>query len=111
MPVHFISFSEIFPGKADNAILLGFECTINSQNLIKIVGAIFEKIEIFIFFLRELPLRLEVEGKLKQMARDICERTLNIEFERDRSIGLGSMFGDDQTDRHTHTDIFSKTHI
>ena len=40
----------IFPGKADSIILLGFECTINSQNLIKIVGAIFEKIKIFNFF-------------------------------------------------------------
>ena len=29
-------------------------------------------------------------------------RTLDIEFERDRSIGLGTMFGDG------HTDIFSK---
>ena len=36
--------SGIFPGKADNIILLGFECTINPQNLIKIVRAIFEKI-------------------------------------------------------------------
>ena len=32
-----------FPGKTDSAILLGFECTINRQNLIKIVGAIFKK--------------------------------------------------------------------
>ena len=35
--------SGIFPGKADSTLLLGFECTINPQNLIKIVGAIFEK--------------------------------------------------------------------
>ena len=33
----------IFPGKADSAIFLGFECTINPQNLMKIVGAIFGK--------------------------------------------------------------------
>ena len=58
------------------------------------------------------------------MARDIYIRTLYIEFERDRAIGLGSTFGDDHTDRqtdgqthtHTHThkhtqDIFSKTHF
>ena len=32
---------------------------------------------------------------------------LDIKFEGDRSVGLGSTFGDDQTD--THTDIFSKT--
>ena len=51
--------SGIFSGKADSAILLGFECSINPQNLIKIVGAIFEKIEILIS-LCELPLILRV---------------------------------------------------
>ena len=53
------------------------------------------------------------------MARNIYMMTLYIEFERDRSIGLGSTFGDGHTDRqtdrqthtHTHTDIFSKTHF
>ena len=35
--------SGIFPGRADRVILLGFECTINPQNLIKIVGAILKK--------------------------------------------------------------------
>ena len=43
--------SRIFPEKADSVILLGFECTINTQNLNKIPKAIFEKIEILIFFL------------------------------------------------------------
>ena len=43
--------SGIFSGKADSVMLLGFECTINPQNLIKIVVAIFEKIKIFNFFL------------------------------------------------------------
>ena len=42
--------SRIFPGKADGVILLGFECTINTPNLNKIVRAIFEKIEILNFF-------------------------------------------------------------
>ena len=37
---YFSSFRE-FPGKADSVVLLGFECTINKQNLIKIVEAIF----------------------------------------------------------------------
>ena len=32
-------------------VLLGFECTINLQNLIKIDGAILEKIKFFNFFL------------------------------------------------------------
>ena len=43
--------SRIFLGKADGVILLGFEYTINTQNLNKIVRAIFEKIEILNFFL------------------------------------------------------------
>ena len=46
-------------------------------------------------------------------------RTLYIEFERDRSIGLGSTFGDGhidrqteiQTDTHTHTYTYTHTHI
>ena len=35
-----------FPGKADSAKLLGLEFAINLQNLMRIVGAIFEKIKI-----------------------------------------------------------------
>ena len=38
--------------------MLCFDYTINPQNLIKLVGAIIEKIEILIFFLCELPLIL-----------------------------------------------------
>ena len=91
----------------------------------KIVRAIFEKFEILIFFLCELPLILGVGGKLKK-TRDIYMRTLYIEFERDRSIGLGSTFGDGHTDRstdrqtdrqterhthtHTHTHRHTQTH-
>ena len=55
---------------------------------------------------------LRVGGK--KTARDIYERTLDIEFERDRSIGLGSTVGDNQTDRqtdrHTHTHTDTDTH-
>ena len=40
---YFSTFKD-FPGKEVSVILLGFECTINTQNLHKIVGAIFEKI-------------------------------------------------------------------
>ena len=58
--------SRIFPGKADSVILLGFEYTINPENLIKIVGAIFKKIKIIIFFSCELPLILGVGVKLKK---------------------------------------------
>ena len=38
--------SGIFPGSGGSAILLGFECIINPQNLMKIVRAIFEKFKI-----------------------------------------------------------------
>ena len=75
-------------------MLLGFEYTINTQNLIKIVGAISEKIKILIFFLCELPLILGLEWKIKIRVRDICERTLDIDFERDWWVGLGPALGD-----------------
>ena len=42
---YFYSFRDFF-GKS-RVILLGFEYTINAQNLIKIVRAIFEKFKIF----------------------------------------------------------------
>ena len=48
---NYFPVSGIFLGKADSVILLGFKCTINPQNLIKIVKAIFEKFKILIFFL------------------------------------------------------------
>ena len=78
---YFSSFRDFF-GKADSVILLGFECSINPQNLNKIVTAIFEKIEILIFFLCELPLILGVTRKRKLLATDICKGTLDIECER-----------------------------
>ena len=82
---------------------MGFECTINPQNLIKIVGAIFEKMKIFNFFVMRTTLNFRGRGKTKTPARDIYKRTLDIEFDRDRSTGLGSTIGDGQTDRQTHT--------
>ena len=44
--LNFFLVSEIFSGKAESVTLLGVECTVNPQNLINFVGAIFEKIEI-----------------------------------------------------------------
>ena len=61
---HLSSYGD-FPGKADSVILLGFECTINTQNLNKVVRTIFEKIDILIF-LCELPLILRVDRKRKE---------------------------------------------
>ena len=100
----------MFSGKADSAILLGFEYTINLYNLIKIVGAVLEKINFFLFFLCELPLILRVCQNRKKKPRHICKRTPDIGFERDRSIGLGSTIGDGQTDRQTDRQTDTQTH-
>ena len=85
----------------------------------KIVAMTFAPTYIFLrkskylnFFLCELTLILGLGEKLKKEVRDICKRTLYIEFERDRSISLGSTIGDGQTHRqtqtHTHTFFFLK---
>ena len=87
--------SGIFPGKADSVILLGFECTINPQNLIKIVGAIFEKIKILHFFLMWTTLNFKSRSKTKKkQAGDICKWILDIECERDWSVSLGATLDD-----------------
>ena len=44
-----------FLEKVNSVILFGFESTINSQNLIKIIGSIFDKFEILNFFLVNYP--------------------------------------------------------
>ena len=62
---------------------------LNVQNLIKIV----EAIEIFNFFLCELPLILRVDRKRKKRAGDICNGTPDTEFEQDWSVGLGATLG------------------
>ena len=62
---YFSSFRD-FSGKSRSVILLGFEFTINPQNLMKIVGAIFEKKKTLNFFSCELHLILGVGGKLKK---------------------------------------------
>ena len=43
------------------------------------------------------------------MAGGFYKRTLDVEFQRDRSIGLGSMNGDGQTGIRTHTHTHSHT--
>ena len=47
--------SGIFSGKFASMTFSGFECTINPQNVIKIVGAIFEKINFLIFSYVDYP--------------------------------------------------------
>ena len=59
----------------------------------KIVGTILEN-GIF-FFLYELPLILRV-SKTKKRAGDICKGTIDIEYEWDWSVGLGTALGDGQ---------------
>ena len=91
---YFFLLSGIFPGKAYSVLLLGFECAINPQNLNKIIRDIFEKIEILIFFLCELPLILGVTRKRKEQAEDIYSGTPDIEFEQDWSVGIGAILAD-----------------
>ena len=64
----------------------------------KIVGAIFGKMKILIFFVCELGLLLifRVDRKRKKRARNICKGTLDIECECDWSVGLGATLGDGQ---------------
>ena len=101
--------SSIFSGKADRVTLLGFECTKNPENLKSLEP--FLRKSIF-FFSCELLLILGVVEKLnKKTGRDIYKRTPDIEFERDRSIGLGSMIGDGQADRQTDRQTHTHTHI
>ena len=52
---------------------LYFECAINPENLIKTVGAIFEKMKIF-FFLYELPLIFRVDRKRKSKLEIFARR-------------------------------------
>ena len=63
---NFVSSFRDFPGKTDSVVLMGFECTINPENVIKIVGVIFEKIKFFKFFLMWTTLNFRVKGKTKK---------------------------------------------
>ena len=74
--------------------MLGNECTINPQNLNKIVRATFEKFEILNFFLRKLPLILGVARERKEQTEDICKGTPDIECEQDWSVSLGAILAD-----------------
>ena len=64
-----------FSGKSRWCHIVGLRmyCTINPENLFKIVGAIFDKTEILNFFLCELPLILGVGKKLKNDSRYLHE--------------------------------------
>ena len=59
----------------------------------KVVEAIFKKMKIF-FFLCELSLILRVYPKRKGRAGDNCKGILDIECERNWSVGLGATLDD-----------------
>ena len=61
----------------------------------KSVRAIFEKMKMLYFFLMWTTLNFEGKSKTKKEAGDICKGTLNIEFERDRSVSLSVTLGDE----------------
>ena len=82
---NFSSFRD-FSGKSRRSHIVGFECTINPQIVIKIVRAIFQKIEILNFFLMWTTLNFRGRGKTKKTARDIYKRTLHIEFKWDSPV-------------------------
>ena len=96
--------SGIFPGKVDSVILMGVECTINPQNLIKIVAVIYEKIIIFNFFECELPLILGVGGKLKKRL-EIFTRGPQLSNLK-RSVDWFRLYNRRRTDRHTYRHFF-----
>ena len=63
----------------------------------KIVEAIFEKMKILNFFHMWTTLNFEARSKSKnKRTGDICKRTLDIEWERDWSVGLGATLGEGQ---------------
>ena len=111
--------SGICPGKADSVILLGFECAINPQNLMKIVGAIFEKIKIFNFFLKwtNHNFRGRVKTKKKKDSKYLQEDpryriwTRSVNWFRLCDRRRTDWHTHTHTYTHTHTEIFSKTHF
>ena len=94
-----------FSGKPDSVILLGFECTINPQNLMKIVGATFEKIKFFNFFLMWTTPNFRVRGKLKKKKLEILTRGPRYQSWT-RSVYRFRLYDRWRSDRHTHTHTF-----
>ena len=82
------------PGIADSVILVRFECTINPQNFMTIVEAVFQKINFLNFFLMWITLNFEGRSKKKKEAGNICKGTPDIEFEQHWSVGLGAILAD-----------------
>ena len=98
-----------FPKKIASTTLLGFERTINPQNLIKIVVAIFEKIFFFIFFLCELPLILGLGGRRKKNSWRYLREDPRYRFWT-RSVNWFRLYVRRRSDRHTHARTHARTH-
>ena len=63
--IFFSSFRDFFGKSLKCVALLGFECNVNPQNLMKIIRAIFEKMKIKNFFLMWTTLNFGVDRKWK----------------------------------------------
>ena len=98
--------SKIFPRKVYSVILLGFECTINPQNLNKSLEPFLRNSKFWIFFLCELPLILGVGGKLRKRL-EIFTWGPYIYRIWTRSVDWFRLYvrrrSHRQTDTHTHT--------
>ena len=100
-----------FSGKSRQCHIVVLRMNYKPTKFNEICGSHFLENQFFYIFSRELPLILGIGEKLKKKkTRDIYKRTLDIGFERDRSIGLGSTIGDGQTERQTHTHTHTHTH-
>ena len=88
--------SGIFLGKADSVILLGIKCTINAQNINKIVGDIFEKIEILNLFLMWTTLNFGVNSKTERTGRRYLQGDSWYRIWTSLVVGLGAILADGQ---------------
>ena len=91
----FFSNFRVFLEKIDRVILLDFKCTINPQNFIKIIWKHFWENQNIKIFHMWTTLNFSSKSELKKI-RDgnICKWTLDMEFKRDWSFGLGTTLGD-----------------
>ena len=64
----------IFSGNPDSTLFSGFECTIDPQNLMNIVRAIFEKMKILNVFLMRTTLNLRIDRKRKKKKMEVIAR-------------------------------------
>ena len=107
---HYFSSLRILPGKADSVVLLGLECTINSQHLIKIVRAILGKIEFLIFFLMRTTFTLRGRGKTNKNCSRYIQQDLICRIST-ISVNWVRLYVRRRSYRHTRTHILFLKHI